>query len=209
MDKTMSSDNGLITLVNGFEVAFISVMPSEKDFRNPESFPCLHDKVLAAAANAASSGPGFLSGIVKGMKGKTGNTMNVSGSLLGSNVTQLENIFFAPLSETSTLVSNDKEVGDLTIDDIEEIDDPLPLESTSTHANKHGRKGRASVLGFHYNKDATAAAEYTRNKLAERQEKLQRISDRTAELESGAKNFAEMANELVKTMEEKNRFKLW
>ncbi|KAK1311730.1 hypothetical protein QJS10_CPA07g01118 [Acorus calamus] len=170
--------------VNGFEVAFISVMPSEKDFRNPESFPCLHDKVLAAAANAAvsfsthqkkkeSSGPGFLSGIVKGMKGKTGNTMNVSGSLPGSNVTQLENIFFTPLSETSTLVSNDKEVGELTIDDIEEIDDPLPLESTSTHANKHGRKGRASVLGFHYNKDATAAAEYTRNKLAERQEKLQ------------------------------------
>ncbi|KAK1286214.1 hypothetical protein QJS10_CPB20g00301 [Acorus calamus] len=126
MDKTMSSENGLITLVNGFEVAFISVMPSEKDFRNPESFPCLHDKVLAAAANAAvsfsthqkkkeSSGPGFLSGIVKGMKGKTGNAMNVGGILPGSNVTQLENIFFAPLSETSTLVSNDKEVGDLTI----------------------------------------------------------------------------------------------
>lgn len=54
--------------------------------------------------------------------------------------------------------------------------------------------------------DASSAAAQARNKLMERQEKLERISQRTAELQSGAEDFASLANELVKTME---RRKWW
>jgi hypothetical protein len=39
--------------VNGSELAIISLIASENAFRLPESMPCLHDKVLAAAAEAA------------------------------------------------------------------------------------------------------------------------------------------------------------
>ncbi|XP_062190422.1 uncharacterized protein LOC133893429 isoform X2 [Phragmites australis] len=53
MDKSTSSSNGHIALVNGSEFAIISLIASENDFRIPESLPCLHDKVLAAAAEAA------------------------------------------------------------------------------------------------------------------------------------------------------------
>ncbi|KAK9289677.1 hypothetical protein L1049_007835 [Liquidambar formosana] len=54
MDKTISSsDNGQIALANGYELVYISLLAGENDFRIPESLPCLHDKVLAAAADAA------------------------------------------------------------------------------------------------------------------------------------------------------------
>ncbi|KAK4756041.1 hypothetical protein SAY87_009798 [Trapa incisa] len=53
MEKTMScTENGQIILVNGGEFAFISLLDSENNFRIPESLPCLHDEVLAAAAEA-------------------------------------------------------------------------------------------------------------------------------------------------------------
>ncbi|QHO52780.1 uncharacterized protein DS421_2g42080 [Arachis hypogaea] len=51
--------------------------------------------------------------------------------------------------------------------------------------------------------DASSAAAQARNKLVERH---WRISQRTAELQSGAEDFASLANELVKTME---RRKWW
>ncbi|KAJ4704420.1 transducin family protein / WD-40 repeat family protein [Melia azedarach] len=79
MDKTISADNGQITLANGSEVAFICLLAGQNDFRIPQSLPCLHDNVLAAAADAALSvssnqkkkqgtAPGILGGIVKGFK---------------------------------------------------------------------------------------------------------------------------------------------
>ncbi|XP_028075977.1 uncharacterized protein LOC114278167 isoform X8 [Camellia sinensis] len=56
MGKTMSStDNGLITLANGCELAFITLLACKNSFRIPESLPSLHDNVLAAAAEAAIS----------------------------------------------------------------------------------------------------------------------------------------------------------
>jgi len=42
----------------------------------------------------------------------------------------------------------------------------------------------------------------------QRQEKLERISQQTAELQSGAENFASLAQELAKTMENKKWWKL-
>nr|XP_016437564.1 PREDICTED: uncharacterized protein LOC107763591 isoform X2 [Nicotiana tabacum]XP_016437565.1 PREDICTED: uncharacterized protein LOC107763591 isoform X2 [Nicotiana tabacum] len=54
MDRAMSSmENGHVTLANGSELAFVSLLASENDFRIPESLPFLHDEVLAAAADAA------------------------------------------------------------------------------------------------------------------------------------------------------------
>jgi syntaxin-binding protein 5 len=56
--------------------------------------------------------------------------------------------------------------------------------------------------------DAAAAAAHAKDKLMQRQEKLERISQRTAELESGAENFASLAQELAKSMENKKWWKL-
>ncbi|KAJ7949994.1 transducin family protein / WD-40 repeat family protein [Quillaja saponaria] len=49
MDKTLSSDNTHIALVNGSEFAFVSLLAGENEFRSLECLPCLHDRVLAAA----------------------------------------------------------------------------------------------------------------------------------------------------------------
>ncbi|RWW88578.1 hypothetical protein BHE74_00002541, partial [Ensete ventricosum] len=68
--------------------------------------------------------------------------------------------------------------------------------------------------------DASAAAAHAKEKLVQRQEKLelstfflhicsyQRISQRTEELQDNAESFAAMANELVKTMENKKWWKI-
>ncbi|CAK7343904.1 unnamed protein product [Dovyalis caffra] len=214
MEKMMSCENGLITLAHGCELAFISLFSVENCFRIPESFPCLHDKLLAAAAEAAfdfssnqkkkqGTKPGILGGIVKGFKG-------------GS-----------------------QEVVELDIDDIE-IDEPSLTKATTSlqgvkHMKREKRSERDQLLGVaddmkpklrtpeeimaKYRKagDASSAAAHARNKLVERQEKLEvrhyefnitvrmlwdelvnRMSRRTAELQSGAEDFASLANELVK-----------
>ncbi|XAR68805.1 hypothetical protein NMG60_11000176 [Bertholletia excelsa] len=102
MENTISStDNGLITLVNGFELAFISLLACESNFRIPESLPSLHDKVLAAAADAAISfsfnqkknrgtGSGILGGILKGFKGEKVNHTNDIVFNSKSNYSHLE-----------------------------------------------------------------------------------------------------------------------
>ncbi|MCH84400.1 syntaxin-binding protein 5-like protein, partial [Trifolium medium] len=56
MEKTIcSSSNGQIILVNGNEAAFLSLLPCENALWIPESFPCLHDEVLAAAVDVTKS----------------------------------------------------------------------------------------------------------------------------------------------------------
>lgn len=247
MDKTMSSsDNGQIALVNGCELAFLSHVASANDFRIPESLPCLHDKVLAAAADAAinlstsqkkkqSTAPGIFGGIMRGLKGgRTENNPNIIDSIpryISSQ--QLEELFSrVPFSNTPTTTAGDPEVAELSIDDIE-IDDVIPTTSTSTSSvvNKNDKtdeeeerkklfEGSTSdmkprmrttqeiLTQYRFAGDATAAAAHARDKLAQRQERLQRLSQRTAELQSGAENFADMANELVKTMEKKKWWKI-
>uniref|UniRef100_A0A1D1Z041 Syntaxin-binding protein 5 n=1 Tax=Anthurium amnicola TaxID=1678845 RepID=A0A1D1Z041_9ARAE len=153
MDKTMSSsDNGHIALVNGSELAFISILASINDFRIPESLPSLHDKVLAAAADAAGSlstfqkkkqgpPPGILGGLMKGFKGgKVEHSFNASEcSSRYSFIQQMENYFSrTPYPEASTTLSHEQEM-ELSIDDIN-IDEDLPTASTSSHIDTHGRK---------------------------------------------------------------------
>eukprot|EP00268_Persea_americana_P061121 TRINITY_DN7687_c0_g1_i1.p1 TRINITY_DN7687_c0_g1~~TRINITY_DN7687_c0_g1_i1.p1 ORF type:complete len:1116 (-),score=226.71 TRINITY_DN7687_c0_g1_i1:399-3746(-) len=236
MDKTISSNNGLIALVNGNELAFISLLACENDFRIPDSLPCLHDKVLAAAADAAATAcsyqrkkqgtvPGIFGGIIKGLKGgKMGHPMDHSESSPRSTIIEkLDDIFSRfPFSDPSTSTV-DQDVIELSIDDIE-IDDSSHFASTSSNKGKHGRRDEemereklfhgatsdvkprvrtAEEIRAQYRKtgDVSAVATDARDKLAERGEKLERISRRTEELQSGAESFASMANELAKRME--------
>ncbi|XP_068644176.1 uncharacterized protein [Aristolochia californica] len=231
MTRTMASlNNGQIALVNGSELAFVSLLASENDFRIPDSLPCLHDSVLAAAAEAAFSlssaqkkkqtvGPGILGGIIKGFRG---GRVDLTGDNTESMVQQLESTFSrAGLPDLASTVAVDPHFGNLSIDDIE-IDDP-PVVSTSQrrkHETRdeeterqqlfHGASGNvkprlrtAQEIRAQYRKteDVSGIAADARHKLAQRQEKLERISRRTEELESGAESFASMASELVKTME--------
>ncbi|XP_070037873.1 uncharacterized protein LOC107786215 [Nicotiana tabacum] len=242
MDRAMSSmENGHVTLANGSELAFVSLLASENDFRIPESLPFLHDEVLAAAADAAikfstqkkkqGSGPNIIGTLVKGFKvGKTNHNMDLS-EMSKSNFSHLEGIFMKnPLNpEPSPIITKEVQGAvELDIDDIE-IDDPVPVAPTSSHSTQNSKRGteRGKLLDSEgddvkprlrtreeiiakYRKagDASSAAGEARNKLLERQEKLERISQRTDELRSGAEDFASLANELVKVMENRNR-KWW
>ncbi|XP_051131548.1 uncharacterized protein LOC127251742 [Andrographis paniculata] len=234
MDRmTSSTENGHIVLVNGSEVAVISLLESENDFRIPESLPHLHDEVLAAAANAAisvssypkrkeGSNTGLLGGIVKGFKGWKSKSNPASPSK--SSLNNLDDIFKKnPFSEPSTATIDEHEV-ELSIDDIE-IDDPEPLPSTSSqevnNSDRDEKSQRERLFGnddditprlrtreeiiAKYRKaaDASSAAGQARDKLLERQEKLERISRRTEDLRHGAEDFASLANELVKAMEKR------
>ncbi|KAM3216972.1 putative protein isoform X1 [Capsicum annuum] len=239
MDRAMSSmENGHITLANGSELAFVSLLASENDFRIPEYLPSLHDEVLAAAADAAmkfstqkkkqGGGPNILGTLVKGFKvGKTNHTMDLS-LMSKSNFSHLEGVFMKnPLHQELSPTKEVLEV-ELDIDDIE-IDEPVPVASSSSHNTQNSKRGteRQKLLDSEgddgkprlrtreeiiakYRKagDASSAAGQARDKLLERQEKLERISQRTDELRSGAEDFASLANELVKVMENRNK-KWW
>ncbi|XP_048439524.1 uncharacterized protein LOC103930534 isoform X2 [Pyrus x bretschneideri] len=235
MDKTMSSDDAHITLANGYELAFISMLAIENDFRIPESLPCLHDTVVAAAADAALSvsvnlnkkqgtASGILGGIVKGFKGGKMVQSGDPAAVPKSTFDRLEGTFSkSQLSEPSPPVDH-QEVVELNIDDIE-IDEPLCLASTlSPHdvkdKKREGESEReklfeggtgdtkprvrtAEEIRAKYRKaeGASSAASQARNKLMERQEKLEKINRRTEDLQNGAEDFASLANELVKTLE--------
>ncbi|WOL16289.1 hypothetical protein Cni_G25076 [Canna indica] len=242
MDRTMSSsDDGQIALVNGCEVVLMSFLDDKSRFA--ESLPCLHDKVLAAAATAAinqstnlkkeqSTSPGILGGIIRGLKGGKSDKNDINSDSIPtySSTKQLEELFSrVPFTDQPTNVSDDG-VGELSIDDIE-IDEPLAMPSTSSKVNKFNKKDdekerqklfegstkdikpkmrttQEILTQYKFKGDATAAAAHAREKLAQRQEKLERISQRTAELQDNAENFASMAHELVKTMENKKWWKI-
>ncbi|KAL6336520.1 hypothetical protein AAG906_022461 [Vitis piasezkii] len=157
MDKTISSSHdGQIALANGCELAFISLLAGENGFRIPESFPCLHDKVLAAAADAAiglssnqkkkqGTAPGVLSGIVKGFKGgKVIHNVDLSASAK-SNFAHLEDIFLrSPFPDPSPTATDNQEVVELNIDEIEIDDEPLPVASTSSRQVKNHKKEKGT-----------------------------------------------------------------
>ncbi|KAM2983922.1 hypothetical protein FF2_009786 [Malus domestica] len=234
MDKTMSYDDAHITLANGYESTFISMLAIENDFRIPESLPCLHDTVVAAAADAALSvsvnqkkkqgtASGILGGIIKGFKGGKMVQSGDPAAVPKSTFNRLEGTFSkSQLSEPSPPV--DHQEVELNIDDIE-IDEPLYVASTSSphdvkDKKREGESEReklfeggtgdtkprvrtAEEIRAKYRKaeGASSAASQARNKLMERQEKLEKISRRTEDLQNGAEDFASLANELVKTLE--------
>ncbi|TVU37101.1 hypothetical protein EJB05_10392 [Eragrostis curvula] len=253
MDKSTSASNGQIALANGSEFAIISLMSSENEFRIPESLPCLHDKVLAAAAEAAinfsndqrrkNPAAGILGGIIKGIKGKAEEHAEMKGIISAQTPSELlESIFLKGSFVQPSAPSPDDPIEELSIafcidfrvfraDDID-IDDEVPLapaSSSTSHMNKKttveeeraklfegssdGDKPRMRtpqeiLTKYKFGGDAAAAAAHAKDKLMQRQEKLERISQQTAELQNGAENFASLAQELAKTMENKKWWKL-
>ncbi|KAL2500491.1 transducin family protein/WD-40 repeat family protein [Forsythia ovata] len=234
MERMISStNNGHITLANGCEVAFVSLLAAENDLRIPESLPSLHDEVLAAAAKAAISvssdskkkqggSPRLLGGIVKGLKGRKSNHVTSLASTSKSDFSHLEGFFIKnPFPEPST-TADELEAAELDIDDIE-IDEPMPSASTLSHEAHTKDKGKKSereklldggvdakprlrtreeiIAKYRNAGDASSVAGQAKNKLLERGEKLEKISRQTAELQSGAEDFASLANELAKAME--------
>ncbi|XP_010558072.1 PREDICTED: uncharacterized protein LOC104826848 isoform X2 [Tarenaya hassleriana] len=233
MEKTVCSDDrGHVVLVNGCEVAILSYLAHENGFRIPETLPSLHDKVLAAAADATLSqfpthkknqegGARFLGGIIKGFR-SSNEQKKVDRA---QDFSHLVDIFSnPPYLKPSAANVDDEKIIELNIDDIE-IDEPvtvLPASRTNKNEKKDKRTEKERLfegassdaqprtrtvdeIKAKYRKagETSAIASQARDKLLERQEKLERISERTAELQSGAENFASMAQELAKQMEKR------
>ncbi|PON86590.1 WD repeat containing protein [Trema orientale] len=233
MDKTICyADHGQIALVNGGELAFISLLTYENDFRIPDSLPCLHDKVLAAAVDATvgssssqkqASIPGTFGGNVKGLKAEKVE-QNADLTEVPQNIyAHLESLFSSPpFLKPSTAVKDDQEILELNLDDIV-IDEPRHVSSSSPK-NKNAKKDKGTERDrlfegatsdskpklrtaeeirakYRKNEDAAGAAAQARDKLVQRQEKLERLGQHTEELKDGAENFAAMAKELAKSME--------
>ncbi|XP_071716713.1 uncharacterized protein [Rutidosis leptorrhynchoides] len=238
MQRTMSStENGQISMTNGSEVVFLSVLNSGDDFRVQDSLPSLHDKVLAAALEAVirsshnqkkkqSGVPGALVNILKGFRPGKANNFHED---FGSGFSNLDRIFSKnPFPDPLESIVNDQEDIELDIDDID-IDEPVSMPSSShtkqkeeigkrtdrqrlfddDNADPTPRLRTREEIIAKYRKagdDASSVAGQARNKLLERQEKLEKISKRTQDLNNEAEDFASLANELVKAME---RRKWW
>ncbi|KAL5550468.1 hypothetical protein UlMin_000644 [Ulmus minor] len=169
--------------------------------------------------------PGILGGLVKGLKGgKADHTMDWTKSPK-STFDHLQAIFLKSSHSDSAASVDHQEHVELNIDDIE-IDEAPPVASTSSNDLRPIKKGKGSererlleggsgaddveprvrtpqeiMAAYGKAKGASAVASQARNKLVERGEKLERINRRTEQLQSGAEDFASMANELVKTLE--------
>ncbi|XP_071929907.1 uncharacterized protein [Coffea arabica] len=229
-----SSDKGQITLACGSEFAIVSLLASENNFRIPEALPCLHDKVLAAAADATisialdqkskqSTVPGVFGGFMKGFKGAK---LEMNNSEARESILAHMDIIFSrfPFSEPVKNLADDQPHVELNIDDIE-IDEPLSVvssssksdnerkdketerqrlfEGSSTDTKPRMRTREEIIAKYRKAGDATSAAAQARDKLVERQQKLEKLSERTAELQSGAESFADLANELARNMEKR------
>lgn len=235
-----SSSNGKIILVNGNETACISILNCENEFWIPESFPCLHDEVLAAAVDATAS----LSPNQSEKQGASAIFVNIAKNFKAGKADQsanqpvrtirLENLkqLFSdpPFLKSSSGTVDALDAFSLDIDDIT-IDEPVVfsspqkkdidrkdkgkgtdrqklLEDESTDSKPKARTAEEIKAKYRKTGDATAAAALARDKLAERQQKLELLNQHTEELQSGAEDFASMATELRKRMENRKWWQL-
>ncbi|XP_019433658.1 PREDICTED: uncharacterized protein LOC109340410 isoform X2 [Lupinus angustifolius] len=238
MERTIcSSSDGQIILVNGNETSVLSLLTRENEFWIPESFPCLHDSVLAAAVDVTTSlspdqnerqgAPGIFINFVKNFKAGTAD----QNAIQAVHANNLEQIFsYPPFLKPSLDTLDTKDAFELDIDEIH-IDEPLVvlypqksdidkrdkgkgtdreklLEGASTDSKPRARTAEEIKAKYKKTGDASAAAALARDKLVERQEKLQMLSQRTEELQSGAQDFASMAAELAKRMENRKWWQL-
>ncbi|XP_028803788.1 uncharacterized protein LOC114758865 isoform X1 [Neltuma alba] len=242
MEKTIcSSSNGQLILVNGNETAFVSLLKCEYELWIPESLPCLHDRVLAAAVDATASlptnqneeqgrqYPGILVNVVKNLK--AGKVEEENQAIHHYSSANLEKLFSCPpFLKASSATADKQDPFELDIDQIH-IDEPLVVnypqksdidktdrgkrtdnkgkgadkqklfEGASTDTKPRQRTAEEIKAKYRNAGDASAAAALAKDKLLERQEKLQMLSQHTEELQSGAEDFASMAKELAKRME--------
>ncbi|KAK8593214.1 hypothetical protein V6N12_045298 [Hibiscus sabdariffa] len=203
MEKMIcSSAKGHIILENGCEFAAVSILALENDFRIPDSLPCLHDSVLAAAFDATvkseDMAPGFLGSFIKGLKDKWDRNNHIPEDCR-NDFSHLEGIFSSPPFLKSSTDGNED---DLKIDDIE-IDEKITVfpkyekvtvfpssekikndeknkkpererlfEGSSTDAKPKLRTVDEIRAKYRGPEDAAAAAARARERLLERQEKL-------------------------------------
>ncbi|QCE01343.1 syntaxin binding protein 5 [Vigna unguiculata] len=233
--------------------------------RIPESFPCLHDEVLAAAVDATASlsqnqnerqgASGIFVNIAKNFKaGKADH--NANQAVHTDRLENLKQLFSTPpfLKSSSSTVDNQDpfslDIDDIQIDEVvvfsspkkihidnrdkgKETDRPTLFEKGTDILKIFNDKGKATdrqklfedastdskprartteEIKAKYRKtgtgDASAAAALARDKLLERQQKLQLLNERTEELQNGAQDFASMATELAKRMENRKWWQL-
>jgi len=78
------------------------------------------------------------------------------------------------------------------------------FDDGSSDVHTPRKKSTQEILTkYKFKGDAAAAAAHAKQKLMERQEKLARITEQSAELESEAENFATLAQQIRKNMENK------
>ncbi|CAN0846699.1 hypothetical protein LINGRAHAP2_LOCUS4572 [Linum grandiflorum] len=162
MEKTMSCDGGHITLANGCELAFISLLSGENCFRIPESLPSLHNKDLAAAAFNVSSNqkkkqdikPGIFTRLAKSFKGCKPDCSTDASQVYydTTNSANLEDVFAKPppLPEVDSSIPSDghEKEEELHIDDIEIDEPPLPPPATTSSKQPNKvRREREELLG--------------------------------------------------------------
>ncbi|XP_061351670.1 uncharacterized protein LOC133296653 isoform X1 [Gastrolobium bilobum] len=89
-----------------------------------------------------------------------------------------------------------------------ETDRQKLFEDASIDSKPRARTAEEIKAKYRKTGDASTAAALARDKLVQRQEKLQMLSQRTEELQSGAEDFASMAKELAKRMENRKWWQL-
>ncbi|XP_059072643.1 uncharacterized protein LOC131062006 isoform X1 [Cryptomeria japonica] len=149
--RTMSSSgNGRIALVYNKEMAFLSILANENDLRIPDSLPCLYDKDLAAATDAALKAgihqtrkknqiQGFLGGVIKEIKGGVLRNASPERPITLNLGSDLSNIFaWCPFPELFT-VETDDGTECLDIDDIQIEEDSFNSSPSSSSPAKTGR----------------------------------------------------------------------
>lgn len=241
MEKTIcSSSIGQIVLVNENEAAFLSLLSCENELWIPESFPCLHDEVLAAAVdvtvslspnqNQKQEAPSIFLNIAKNFKSRKADH-DTNQAAHNNYLENLEKCFSSPPFLKPSSGTEDTQDGfELDIDEIQ-IDEPMAflssqkikidkkekaeetdrqklLEESSTDAKPRARTTEEIKAKYRKTGDAAAAAALARDKLVERQEKLQMLNDHTEELQNGAQDFASMATELARRMENRKWWQL-
>ncbi|KAK2430985.1 hypothetical protein P8452_44295 [Trifolium repens] len=245
MEKTIcSSSNGQIILVNGNEAAFLSLLSCENELWIPESFPCLHDEVLAAAVDVTKSlspnqsekqgASAIFHNIAKNFKARKADH-NTNQEVHNNYLENLERCFSSPPFLKPSSGTEDKlDDFELDIDEIhieepevflssqkihidtkekakeKETDRQKLLEESATDSKPRARtteeiKAKYRKTGV---QDASTAAALAKDKLVERQEKLQLLKDHTEELQNGAQDFASMATQLAKQMENRKWWQL-
>ncbi|XP_073016310.1 uncharacterized protein [Primulina eburnea] len=200
-------------------------IPGSQPNLHDEVFAAAADTAISISSKSKlkqGANPGILGGVVKGLKGKKSSKLANISSTSKFKFSHLEDVFARnPFLEPS-MTTSEQEARELTIDDIE-IDELVPLESTLSHEVKNGDKdkktereklfdGGADVKPrvrtreeieaiYRKNGDASSVAGEARNKLLERQQKLEKTRRQTEELQNEAKEFASLTDELVKAME--------
>ncbi|KZV15171.1 hypothetical protein F511_30217, partial [Dorcoceras hygrometricum] len=180
------------------------------------------ERTFSSTANGQIT-MGMNPGILDAFKGLKRKKSSKLGDIFTPKyeLSHLEDIFRRNPFLESSMTTSEQEAHELTIDDIE-IDELLPSESSlSREVVKRDKdkktereklfdgdadvkpkvRTREEIEAIYRTGDASSVAGEARNKLLERQQKLEKTKRQTEELQNEAKEFASLTDELVKAME--------